>query len=79
MYNSHILLQGPMQRKLSGISTKTMTNAANRANRANSLKKTNSVEDGEVNLQAAWVSGKMLGYKEKYLLPHCCQNKNILW
>ena len=54
-----------MQRKLNGISTKTMAKAANRAatkqQRSKNLKKTgsDSVDDGEdITIPAAWVSTK---------------------
>ncbi|KAL5248726.1 hypothetical protein ACHWQZ_G017795 [Mnemiopsis leidyi] len=53
--------QGPMQRKLNGISTKTMANAANRAatkqQRSKNLKKngSDSIDDGEdITIPAAW-------------------------
>ena len=52
-----------MQRKLNGISTKTMANAANRAatkqQRSKNLKKngSDSIDDGEdITIPAAWVS-----------------------
>ena len=46
-----------MQRKLSGVSTKTLTNAAHRANqRANSLKKngSDSVDEGDITGSSGW-------------------------